>query len=117
MWVNKRKTLWSNRNGDTWQMPFCSKEGICCGTVVAQIVDPKQCLVRYFCVYSPRRKIRFLVPSSAIDSINGAVRSSLQANILGKLPPYLSHVSRRLEQKIHQTLGQRPYWVLERDTF
>lgn len=117
MWVNEKKTLWSDCNGDTWQLPFLSKEGCCCGRVVAQVVDPQQCLVRYFIVYSQSRAGRFLVPGDSVECIDSAVRCSLPAGSLQKLPLFNQNISIRLEQEIHRALGRTPYWVQETDRF
>ncbi len=109
MWVNEAQTLWVDRNRDTWQLPVLSSDGAYCGNVVAQIVDPEQCLVRYFVVYSRLEARQFLIPSGTIEDIDTALHCLCPASNLQKLPTYAQHVSGKLEQEIHSTLGTDPY--------
>lgn len=111
MWVNDAETLWTDRNRDTWQLPLISSDGAYCGNVVAQVVEPKQCIVRYLVVFSNQAAKQFLIPSESISAINTSVQCDHSNICLQKLPAYQSHISRTLETEVHQILGQEPYWL------
>ncbi len=67
LWVNCSHTLWVDRNPDTWQLEVMSRDGAYCGNVVGQIVDPKQCLVRYFIVFQADQMRHFLLPGDSVQ--------------------------------------------------
>lgn len=104
MWVNDERTLWIDRNPDTWQLQVVSCDGAYCGNVVGQIVDPKQCLVRYFIIFVPDQTRHFLLPSDSVRKINGELHSAHGAANLLRLPDYQHIVTARLEEEIRIVL-------------
>jgi len=115
LWVNEAKTLWADNNRDIWQLPLFSQDGLYCGNVVCQVVEPGQCLVRYLVVFSKKRSCQYLVPCECIQTIGRAVRCTIRSDFLEKLPPYSTDISSRLELEIYRTLGQKPYWAQEKN--
>lgn len=110
MWIDEQERLWSERNRDTWQLPLVSSDGVYLGNVVAQVVEPSQCLVRYFVIFSREEGRRFLIPSDAIQGIDSTLRSLEPVDSLKLLPSYQQHLSKELEFEIHEVLGRIPYW-------
>lgn len=104
MWVNDNQTLCVDRNPDTWQLAVTSREGHYCGNVVGQIVEPQQCLVRYFIVFSPERTKHFLLPSDSVRKIETDLQSAHSAENLFSLPAYYHSVTEDLEKRIHAVL-------------
>lgn len=111
LWANETQTLWIDRNRDTWQLPVISSDGAYCGNVVAQIVDPQQCLVRYFVVFSRTEGRQFLIPSATIEEIDTVLHCTSDTTCLRKLPAYVLQIPRQLEQEVHLALGEDPYWL------
>lgn len=104
MWVDEAKTLWLDRNRDTWQLPLLCIDGVYCGNIVAQIVDPRQCLVRYFVVFSHLQTRKFLIPSETVTQIDTAVHCACGQNCLQKLPDYVQKLTVEFEQQIQEIL-------------
>lgn len=104
MWVNETKTLWLDRNKDTWQLPVVGIDGVYCGNVVAQIVDPKQCLVQYFVIFSPTHDKKFVIPSEIVTKIDVVLHCICREDCLHKLPEYEQTLSVELERKIRIVL-------------
>lgn len=104
MWVNNNRTLWLDRNPDTWQLEVMSCDGAYCGNVVGQIVEPKQCLVRYFIIFAADQTRHFLLPSDSVHKIEGELYSAHTAKSLLRLPTYHHTVTERLERQIHAVL-------------
>lgn len=110
MWINESKTLWEDRNRDTWQLPLLSNDGWYCGNVVAQVVDPHQCLVRYFIVFSHQYKRQFLVPSDAVELIDQEVHCSVSAHHLQQVPEFRQTLSPQMEAEVYRAIQTKPYW-------
>jgi hypothetical protein len=110
VWINESKTLWEDRNRDTWQLPLFSSDGIYCGNVVAQVVDPHQCMVRYFIVFSRQNQRQFLVPSDAVELIDQKVQCSVRACHLRQIPKFCQTVSPQLESDVYRAIESKPYW-------
>ncbi|NMA61577.1 MAG: hypothetical protein GX956_06835 [Firmicutes bacterium] len=108
MWVNETRTLWVDRNRDTWQLPVLSSDGVYCGNVVAQIVNPKQCLVCYFVVFSHLEERQFLIPSDTIEEIDAALYCTCRFHALQKLPNYVQELNTKLEREIQLALREAP---------
>jgi len=81
-----------------------SRDGAYCGNVVGQIVDPKQCLVRYFIVFQADQMRHFLLPGDSVQKIEGELHSTHSAKNLADLPAYHHTVTERLEREIHAAL-------------
>lgn len=111
LWVDDGHTLWADRNRDTWQLPLISSDGAYCGNVVAQVVDPKECLVRYFVIFSHEQERHFLLPSEAVAGLDTSLHCTHSANSLKSLPAYQQHIPRNLELQIHDILERDPYWL------
>lgn len=105
MWVDDNQTLWADRNLDTWQLPVLSCDGLYCGNVVGQIVEPKQCLVRYFIIFSPQDSRQFLLPSDSISKIDARLHCLHPGEHLQKIPTYSRAIPKLLEQQIAQALA------------
>lgn len=110
MWVDDKETLWAEPNRDTWQLPLLSSDGEYLGNVVAQVVEPAQCLVRYFVIFSRTEERQFLIPSEAIANVDTSLIALDPQVALRCLPSYYQHLSKELEHEIHQALGRSPYW-------
>ena len=105
MWVNEDRTLWADRNVDTWQLVVRSADGFDCGNVVAQIVEPGQYLVRYFVVFLADADKHYLLPSDAVRNIEGELLSVYTAECLLSLPTYHHTVTPCLEKSIRAVLA------------
>ncbi len=110
MWLDQKKTLLENRNKDTWQMPVLSSDGDYLGNVVAQIVEPEECMVRYFLVYQPDQQRQFLLPSDTVVAIDDKVYSHVQAKQIAQIPQYGQSIERDDEWIIYDIITKTPYW-------
>ncbi|NLM53603.1 MAG: hypothetical protein GX195_01585 [Firmicutes bacterium] len=112
MWVDERRTLWEERNRDIWQLPIVSSDGEYCGNVIAQIVEPREYMVRYLVVFSEDQQKHFLLPSDTVERIDQVVKCQVNAAHLKALPPFHRQVSRQLEEQIYEVVRRTPYWEL-----
>ena len=113
MWIDKDETLVEHRNKDTWQLPVVSKDGEYLGNVIGQIVDPYECIVRYFLIYSPKRDVRFLLPSDTVVAIDDEVDCGIEIDRITQIPYYEESIDREEEATIYSVLAQAPYWEYE----
>lgn len=111
MWIDKEQTLVENRNKDTWQLPVVSDEGDYLGNVIAQIVQPSECMVRYLLVYSPQG--HYLLPSDTVVHIEDKVYCEVSADQFQQLPRYSAGISKQDQEEIYEVLAQPPYWEVE----
>lgn len=72
--------------------------------MVGQIVDPKQCLVRYFIVFQAEQKRHFLLPGDLVQNIDNELHSTHSAKNLLGLPAYHHRVTEQLEREIEALL-------------
>ncbi len=110
MWLNEAKTLMVNRNKDTWQSIVYNSVGDYLGNVVAQIIEPSEYLVRYFLVYNPSQKRRYLIPTDIVTSIDETIRCTAASNLIARLPDYDQTLERKDELEIFHILATTPYW-------
>lgn len=110
MWLDVQQTLFEDRNRDTWQMPVADADGTNLGNVVAQIVEPQACMVRYFILYDPVSNRHVLLPSDTVESIDDQIHSVITADSVAKLPKYEQTLERCDELHIYHILAHSPYW-------
>lgn len=110
MWVDEEKTLWEERSRDIWQLPIVSYDGEHCGNVIAQIVEPQECLVRYLVVFSHGQERHYLLPCETVAKIDQAVHCQATAANLRQLPSFPMRISRNLEWQVYKALDCTPYW-------
>ncbi|NMB38395.1 MAG: hypothetical protein GX994_02335 [Firmicutes bacterium] len=110
MWLDQNKTLLISLNRDTWQLPVRNNTGDYLGNVVAQIVEPKEYLVRYFLIYNPNQERRFLLPSDTVTAIDEWICCTIGAEYIAQLPDYTQSLEREDEIRIYQIISQTPYW-------
>ncbi|MFY9202433.1 MAG: hypothetical protein WAO96_02235, partial [Limnochordia bacterium] len=73
MWIDKNRTLILDRNIDTWQLPLVAASGSYLGNVVAEVIEPRAYMVRYFVVFDPNAQRRFLLPSELVTDIDDKI--------------------------------------------
>ena len=110
MWLDLNRTLVVHRNHDTWQMPVSDRNGAYLGNVIAQIVEPDACMVRYFLLYNSVSDRQILLPSDSVESIDQVIHCSIDASSVAKIPDYDQSLERSAEIMIHQLLAHTPYW-------
>lgn len=110
MWIDQNKTLIIDRNVDTWQLPLVAASGSYLGNVVAEIVEPRAYMVRYFLVYDPNSQRRFLLPCELVTDIDDRVLCDITPNQTALLPEYQQWIDRSHERRIYQVLNRTPYW-------
>jgi len=110
VWIDQNKTLIIDRNVDTWQLPLVAASGSYLGNVVAEIVEPRAYMVRYFLVYDPNSQRRFLLPCELVTDIDDRVLCDITPNQTALLPEYQQRIDRSHERRIYQVLNRTPYW-------
>lgn len=110
MWIDRKKSLVLDRNRDTWQLPLINFAGEYLGHVVAQVVEPHACMVRYFLIYDPSHNRRFLLPSDTVTSIDDQVCCDIKYQQVALLPEYKEVIEREDEVQIYQIVDRTPYW-------
>jgi len=111
VWINEAETLLEHRNKDTWQLPLESGDGQYIGNIVAQVVEPEECMVRYFLVYQAEKSRHFLLPSDTVTDISDKVYCELDSQQITQIPAYESRIDRDDEHHIYQSVHLSPYWT------
>jgi hypothetical protein len=110
MWIDKNRTLILDRNIDTWQLPLVAASGSYLGNVVAEVIEPRAYMVRYFVVFDPNAQRRFLLPSELVTDIDDKIFCDINPSQTALLPEYHQRIDRSHERRIYQILNRTPYW-------
>ena len=110
MWIGKNRTLIIDRNLDTWQLPLIAASGSYIGNVVAEVIEPRAYMVRYFLVFDPNSQRRFLLPCELVTAIDEKVFCDITPTQTAQLPEYKQRLDRTDEIRIYRIVKRTPYW-------
>jgi hypothetical protein len=109
--INDEGTLFETVSPDIWQHAVLAADGSKLGVAVAEVVEPRQCAVRYLIVLNTRRR-RLLLPAVyVVDAEDGHILCNIESTIAEHLPPCPTMLTRADEVAMHQQLGCLPYWM------
>lgn len=110
--INDEGTLFETFSPDVWQHRVLAADGSELGVAVAEVVEPRQCAVRYLILLDTRHHRRLLLPATfVVDAEDGSILCSIDPAIAEHLPPCPIILTRADEVALHQQLGCRPYWL------
>jgi hypothetical protein len=110
--INDEATLFETISPDVWQRRVLAADGSELGVAVAEVIEPRQCAVRYLILLDVRNHRRLLLPATyVVDAEDGSIISSIEPAIAAHLPACPIVLTRADEVVLHQQLGCRPYWT------
>lgn len=110
-----QSTLFEVQAREEWQSCLVTCDGQSGGVVVRKVIEPASYMIRYLIVYRPKENRHFLIPASTVsDSEIGQIHCTLTQSEINRLLPYtFTQITRTLEQAVHATLDETPYWIEE----
>jgi len=81
--INDEGTLFETISPDVWQRRVLAADGSELGVAVAEVIEPRQCAVRYLILLDVRNHRRLLLPATyVVDAEDGSIISNRICQIL-----------------------------------